>query len=317
MEAEKSVSESNNDKVEVKRFLFLLWKNRWVFATCMGLGVVLAFVYAYMMIKPMYEGMGVIDTGYILNENGGKGRILNTVEVIKEIEEVFIESAKFLTPEEAKERKWAIKQVDVVDLKNPGLPFVKVTVRGETQDDVKAAMNAVLEYIQDKNKDRLEKHKINLDYLIERIEARIKNIQENTLPYIDTKISRSTADIEELKKELKKESLTPTQYQTLSNYLGQLQISIDGSESSKFSIQNQTLLELEQEIAKYNLMRGDDSIKNASFVTLNITPNPKLGVKRWIILVLGLFSGIVVSVLLISGRELYTEIRRNGLAGIE
>ena len=308
---------NNSEKTEIKRFLFLLWKNRWIGGACVGLGVVLAFLYAYVVAKPMYEGVSVIDTGYILNESGGKGRILNTVEVIKEIEEIFIESNKYLTPEQAADRKWVIKQVDVVDLKNPGLPFVKVAARGETQEDVKAAMNAVLEYIQDKNKDRLEKHEINLGYLIEQIEARIRNIQENTLPYIDTKISRSTADIEELKKELKKESLSPTQYQTLSNYLGQLQVSIDSSESSKFSIQNQTLLELEQQLAKYNLMRGDGSIQNASFITLNITPNPNLGVKKWIILVLGLFSGIVLSVLVISGKELYVELRREGLRGLE
>ncbi|WP_395148101.1 hypothetical protein [uncultured Helicobacter sp.] len=219
---------------------------------------------------------------------------------------VFIESRKFATEDIS--HNGFVKDIPV-DPKNQNLPFVHVLVRGETQEDVKGIFAEVLAYVQEKNKDRLEKYSANLKHLTEAVEATIANIQGNTLPYLDSKISHSNVDIEELKKE----SLNPKEYQTISNYMGQLQVSIDSAENSKMNIQNQTLLELEQQLAKYKLMSGEDSIKNASYITENISSKPTLGIKTWIIGVLGLFSGVVLSVLIISLQNLYTQIKREGL----
>lgn len=308
--AEVLENKGNTNNQDIKHFLRLLWENKKVFGICVVACVVGAYAYAFVKFKPMYDGVGVIDTGYILNDQGAKIRIINTPEITKELEAVFIESRKFATEDISHNR--FVKDIQV-DLKNQNLPFVRVLVRGETQEDVKGIFAEVLAYVQEKNKDRLEKHRINLEYLTERVEARIANIQGNTLPYLDSKILRSNIDVEELKKELKKESLNPKEYQTISNYMGQLQVSIDSAENSKMNIQNQTLLELEQQLAKYKLMSGEDSIKNASYITENISSKPTFAIKTWIIGVLGLFSGVVLSVLIISLQNLYTQIKREGL----
>lgn len=176
--------------------------------------------------------------GIFLNDQGAKTRIVNTPEIAKELEVVFIESRKFATEDIS--HNGFVKDIPV-DPKNQNLPFVHVLVRGETQEDVKGIFAEVLAYVQEKNKDRLEKYSANLKHLTEAVEATIANIQGNTLPYLDSKISHSNVDIEELKKE----SLNPKEYQTISNYMGQLQVSIDSAENSKMNIQNQTLLELE------------------------------------------------------------------------
>lgn len=60
-------------------------------------------------------------------------------------------------------------------------------------------------------------------------------------------------------------------------------------------------------------MSGEDSIKNASYITENISSKPTFGIKTWIIGVLGLFSGVVLSVLIISLQNLYAQIKREGL----
>lgn len=308
--AEVLENKGNTNNQDIKSFLRLLWENKKVFGICVVACVVGAYAYAFVKFKPMYDGVGVIDTGYILNDQGAKTRIVNTPEIAKELEVVFIESRKFAT-EDISHNGFA-KDIQV-DPQNQNLPFVYVLVRGETQEDVKGIFAEVLAYVQKKNKDRLEKHRINLEYLTEAVEATIANIQGNTLPYLDSKISHSNVDIEELKKELKKESLNPKEYQTISNYMGQLQVSIDSAENSKMNIQNQTLLELEQQLAKYKLMSGEDSIKNASYITENISSKPTLGVRTWIVGALGLFSGVVLSVLIISLQNLYTQIKREGL----
>lgn len=294
---------------DVKYFLLMLWKNRYVFGVCLALGLGASLLYAYVVVKPMFDGLGIIDTGYILNDSGAKARIMNTPEIAKELEEVFIESRKYLPTENFKDFPGVVKEIQI-DAKNQGLPFVRVLVRGKTQEGVKEVLNQVLAYVQEKNKDRLKKQEINLNYLVQSIDAKLNNIENNTLPYLESKILRAEDDIKELKKELKKESLSPTQYQTLSNYLGQLQASIDSSETNKFSIQNQTLLELEQQKAKYQLMLGEDSLKNASYVVMNIAPEPTLGIKKWILFVMGIFSGIVLGVLVVSAKELYAEFKK-------
>lgn len=308
--AEVLENKGNTNNQDIKSFLRLLWENKKVFGICVVACVVGAYAYAFVKFKPMYNGVGVIDTGYILNDQGAKTRIVNTPEIAKELEVVFVESRKFVTEDIS--HNGFVKDIQI-DLKNQNLPFVRVLVRGETQEDVKGIFAEVLAYVQEKNKDRLEKHRINLEYLTEAVEATIANIQGNTLPYLDSKISHSNVDIEELKKELKKESLNPKEYQTISNYMGQLQVSIDSAENSKMNIQNQTLLELEQQLAKYKLMSGEDSIKNASYITENISSKPTLGVRTWIVGALGLFSGVVLSVLIISLQNLYTQIKREGL----
>ncbi|MDD7346144.1 hypothetical protein [Helicobacter sp.] len=308
--AEVLENRGNTNNQDIKQFLRLLWENKKVFGICVVACVVGAYAYAFVKFKPMYDGVGVIDTGYILNDQGAKIRIVNTPEIAKELEVVFIESRKFATEDISHNR--FVKDIQI-DPKNQNLPFVRVLVRGETQEDAKGIFAEVLAYVQEKNKDRLEKHRINLEYLTEAVEATIANIQGNTLPYLDSKISHSNVDIEELKKELKKESLNPKEYQTISNYMGQLQVSIDSAENSKMNIQNQTLLELEQQLAKYKLMSGEDSIKNASYITENISSKPTLGVRTWIVGALGLFSGVVLSVLIISLQNLYTQIKREGL----
>lgn len=304
--AEVLENKGNTNNQDIKSFLRLLWENKKVFGICVVACVVGAYAYAFVKFKPMYDGVGVIDTGYILNDQGAKIRIVNTPEIAKELEVVFVESRKFVTEDIS--HNGFVKDIQV-DPKNQNLPFVRVLVRGETQEDVKGIFAEVLAYVQEKNKDRLEKHRINLEYLTEAVEATIANIQGNTLPYLDSKISHSNVDIEELKKE----SLNPKEYQTISNYMGQLQVSIDSAENSKMNIQNQTLLELEQQLAKYKLMSGEDSIKNASYITENISSKPTLGVRTWIVGALGLFSGVVLSVLIISLQNLYTQIKREGL----
>lgn len=299
----------NKDNQDIKQFLRLLWENKKVFGICVVACVVGAYAYAFVKFKPMYDGVGVIDTGYILNEQGAKTRILNAQEMAKELEEVFIESRKFATEDTS--HNGFVKDIQV-DLKIRDLPFVRVLVRGETQEEVKGVFKEVLAYVQEKNKDRLEKYKLNVEYLTKAIEARITNIQESTLPSLDDRISRIYTDIKELQQDLTK-SNNPTQHQIMTNSISQLKTSLESAESSRNDIQYKTLLELEQQLTKYNLMSGEDGIKNASYITESISSKPVLGVRTWIIGVLGLFSGIVLSVLIISLKNLYTQIKREGL----
>ena len=307
--AEALENKDNTNNQDIKQFLRLLWENKKIFGICVVACVVGAYAYAFVKFKPMYDGVGVIDTGYILNEQGAKTRIINTPEIAKELEAVFMGSKNLATEDTS--RNGFIKDIQV-DLRNQNLPFVSVLVRGETQEDVKGIFAEVLAYVQKKNKDRLEKYRANLKYLTEAIESRIVNIQDNILPSLDSRISYTHTKIDELQQELKK-SNNPTQYQIITNSLSQLQSSLESAETSKNTTQNTTLLELEQQLAKYKLMSGEDSIKNASYITENISSKPAFGIKTWIIGVLGLFSGVVLSVLIISLQNLYAQIKREGL----
>lgn len=301
--------ENKGNNQDIKQFLRLLWENKKVFGICVVACVVGAYAYAFVKFKPMYDGVGVIDTGYILNEQGAKTRIINTPEIAKELEAVFMGSKNLATEDIS--RNGFVKDIQV-DLRNQNLPFVSVLVRGETQEDVKGIFAEVLAYAQEKNKDRLEKYRANLKYLTEAIESKIVNIQDNILPSLDSRISYTHTKIDELQQELKK-SNNPTQHQIITNSLSQLQSSLESAETSKNTTQNTTLLELEQQLAKYKLMSGEDSIKNASYITENISSKPAFGIKTWIIGVLGLFSGVVLSVLIISLQNLYAQIKREGL----
>ena len=247
--------------------------------------------------------------GIFLNDQGAKTRIVNTPEIAKELEVVFVESRKFVTEDIS--HNGFVKDIQI-DLKNQNLPFVRVLVRGETQEDVKGIFAEVLAYVQEKNKDRLEKYSANLKHLTEVVEAKVANIQDNILPSLDSRISYTHTKIDELQQELKK-SNNPTQHQIIINSLSQLQSSLESAETSQNTTQNQALLELEQQLAKYKLMSGEDSIKNASYITENISSKPTLGVRTWIVGALGLFSGVVLSVLIISLQNLYTQIKREGI----
>lgn len=307
--AEALENKDNTNNQDIKQFLRLLWKNKKIFGICVVACVVGVYAYAFVKFKPMYDGVGVIDTGYILNEQGAKTRIVSAQEIAKELEAVFMGSKNLATEDIS--RNGFVKDVQV-DLKIQNLPFVSVLVRGETQEDVKGIFAEVLAYVQEKNKDRLEKYRANLKYLTEAIESRIVNIQDNILPSLDSRISYTHTKIDELQQELKK-SNNPTQHQIITNSLSQLQSSLESAETSKNTTQNTTLLELEQQLAKYKLMSGEDSIKNASYITENISSKPAFGIKTWIIGVLGLFSGVVLSVLIISLQNLYAQIKREGL----
>ncbi|WP_394951296.1 hypothetical protein [uncultured Helicobacter sp.] len=301
--------ENKGNNQDIKQFLRLLWENKKIFGICVVACVVGAYAYAFVKFKPMYDGVGVIDTGYILNEQGAKTRIVSAQEIAKELEAVFMGSKNLATEDIS--RNGFVKDVQV-DLKIQNLPFVSVLVRGETQEDVKGIFAEVLAYVQEKNKDRLEKYRANLKYLTEAIESRIVNIQDNILPSLDSRISYTHTKIDELQQELKK-SNNPTQHQIITNSLSQLQSSLESAETSKDTTQNTTLLGFEQQLAKYKLMSGEDSIKNASYITENISSKPTFGIKTWIIGVLGLFSGVVLSVLIISLQNLYAQIKREGL----
>lgn len=307
--AEVLENKGNTNNQDIKSFLRLLWENKKVFGICVVACVVGAYVYAFVKFKPMYDGVGVIDTGYILNDQGAKTGIVNTPEIAKELEVVFIESRKFATEDIS--HNGFVKDIQT-DPRNQNLPFVRVLVRGETQEDVKGIFAEVLAYVQEKNKDRLEKHRINLEYLTEAVEAKVANIQDNILPSLDSRISYTHTKIDEFQQELKK-SNNPTQHQIIINSLSQLQSSLESAETSQNTTQNTTLLGLEQQLVKYKLMSGEDSIKNASYITENISSKPTLGVRTWIVGALGLFSGVVLSVLIISLQNLYTQIKREGL----
>lgn len=306
--AEALENKDNTNNQDIKQFLRLLWENKKIFGICVVACVVGAYAYAFVKFKPMYDGVGVIDTGYILNEQGAKTRIVSAQEIAKELEAVFMGSKNLATEDIS--RNGFVKDVQV-DLKIQDLPFVSVLVRGETQEDVKGIFAEVLAYVQEKNKDRLEKYRANLKYLTEAIESRIVNIQDNILPSLDSRISYTHTKIDELQQELKK-SNNPTQHQIITNSLSQLQSSLESAETSKNTTQK-TLLGFEQQLAKYKLMSGEDSIKNASYITENISSKPAFGIKTWIIGVLGLFSGVVLSVLIISLQNFYAQIKREGL----
>lgn len=307
--AEVLENKDNTNNQDIKHFLRLLWENKKVFGICVVACVVGAYAYAFVKFKPMYDGVGVIDTGYILNDQGAKTRIVNTPETAKELEVVFIESRKFATEDIS--HNGFVKDIQV-DPKNQNLPFVRVLVRGETQEDAKGIFAEVLAYVQEKNKDRLEKYSANLKHLTEVVEAKVANIQDNILPSLDSRISYTHTKIDELQQELKK-SNNPTQHQIIINSLSQLQSSLESAETSQNTTQNTTLLGLEQQLVEYKLMSGEDSIKNASYITENISSKPTLGVRTWIVGALGLFSGVVLSVLIISLQNLYTQIKREGL----
>ena len=142
-------NKDNTKNQDIKQFLRLLWENKKVFGICVVACVVGAYAYAFVKFKPMYDGVGVIDTGYILNEQGAKTRIINTPEIAKELEAVFMGSKNLATEDTS--RNGFIKDIQV-DLRNQNLPFVSVLVRGETQEDVKGIFAEVLAYVQKKIK---------------------------------------------------------------------------------------------------------------------------------------------------------------------
>ena len=183
--------ENKGNNQDIKQFLRLLWENKKIFGICVVACVVGAYAYAFVKFKPMYDGVGVIDTGYILNEQGAKTCIVSAQEIAKELEAVFMGSKNLATEDIS--RNGFVKDVQV-DLRSQNLPFVSVLVRGETQEDVKGIFAEVLAYAQEKNKDRLEKYRANLKYLTEAIESRIVNIQDNILPSLDSRISYTHKD---------------------------------------------------------------------------------------------------------------------------
>lgn len=64
--AEVLENKGNTNNQDIKSFLRLLWENKKVFGICVVACVVGAYAYAFVKFKPMYNGVGVIDTGYIL-----------------------------------------------------------------------------------------------------------------------------------------------------------------------------------------------------------------------------------------------------------
>ncbi|WP_394951692.1 hypothetical protein [uncultured Helicobacter sp.] len=183
------------------------------------------------------------------------------------------------------------------------MPLVKITARGVRQEDVRDVFEKVLAHIQAKNSNRVQSQIANTGALIASIDERITDIQHTTLPYLESKIRSFKEDYLELKKRI-------NQNPAVLDSLVQLQVLIDNTENTKNTLQNQTLLELDVQKAKYALMLAEGSIKNADFVASSIAPKPSFGVKIWIVLVLGLFCGAILGVLIVSFRELYCEFKR-------
>lgn len=284
---------------DVKYFLLMLWKNRYVFGFCLISGIGGALLYLYTIKKPMYEGSATINTGYITQVNGARTNLVNTQEIVQELEDVFIES-----PKVAKDRSGGghLKEVSYT-LKNPNLPLIKIVARGEKQEYVQEVFEQVLAHIQAKNTSRVASQMDTYGELATSIDARIADIQQNVLPYLDQRIRGFKDDYTKLRERIDKNP-------ALMDSLVQLQVLIDNAEKTKNELQNTTLIELDKQKAQYVFMLTDGSIKNAEFVARSIAPQPSFGVKVWVVLVLGVFCGAIVGVLIVSLRELVIELRR-------
>ena len=145
---------------------------------------------------------------------------------------------------------------------------------------------------------------------IDILDSRIKSIKEIQIPYIDSKIFQIDADV----KEFKKESISLGQTQVLTTYLNQLRSSLDDLQTQKRGLETETLLTLEQQRARYSAMLAEGSIEDAVFIPkANVDAKPTIKARKWLVFLLGLFSGGVVAGVIVFSREIISQIKKEDL----
>lgn len=312
---EAKVEGKKEGRDELKQFISIVLRYKVTIGVCLLLGLLGSILYLYVIVKPAYQVSALIDTGYITDNDGKRQRFASVEELAQEIKDVFIESKK-IVEEDAEKPRMKVTEVELVaDSTGRGkLPYIRIEAQGKERADAQKIADDILAYVREKNSTIISAHVKKIQDNINILDARIKSIKEIQIPYLDTKIFQIDADIKEFKKEFKKESASLSQTQTLTTYLNQLQASLNDLQTQKTKLESETLLALEQEKARYSAMLADGSVKDAVFVPkANVDTKPTIKARKWLVFLLGLFSGGVVAGVIVFSREIISQIKKEGL----
>ncbi|RDU55548.1 hypothetical protein CQA49_03555 [Helicobacter sp. MIT 00-7814] len=304
---EAKVEGKKEGRDELKQFISIVLRYKVTIGVCLLLGLLGSILYLYVLVKPAYQVSALIDTGYITDNDGKRQRFASVEELAQEIKDVFIESKK-IVEEDAEKPRMRVTEVELVaDSSGRGkLPYLRIEAQGKEREDAQKIANDVLAYIQEKNRLILQRHVKRIQDTITIINARIKSIKEVQIPYIDSKILQTDADI--------KESASLSQTQTLTTYLNQLQASLDGLQNQRTKLENETLLALEQDRLRHEAMLSEGAVQDAFFVPkANVDTKPTIKARKWLVFLLGLFSGGVVAGVIVFSREIISQIKKEGL----
>ncbi|WP_066386827.1 hypothetical protein [Helicobacter himalayensis] len=307
--------ERKEGRDELKQFIIIVLRYKVTIGVCLLLGLLGSILYLYVLVKPAYQVNALIDPGYITDIDGKRVRFNSVEELVQEIKDVFIESKK-IVDKDAEKPRVAVSVVELIaDSSGRGkLPYLKIQAQGKEYEDAQKIADDVLSYVQEKNKLILQRHIKKIQDSVSVIDSRVKSIKEAQIPYIDSKILQTDSDIKEFKKEFKKESASLSQTQTLTTYLNQLQSSLDALQNQKTQLENETLLTLEQDKLRYEAMLSEGAVQDAFFIPkANVDTKPTIKARKWLVLLLGLFSGCVVAGVVVFSREMISQIKKEGL----
>ncbi len=306
--------ERKEGRDELKQFIIIVLRHKVTIGVCLLLGLLGSSLYLYLLVKPAYQLNALIYPGYITDIYGKRMRFNSVEELVQEIKDTFIESKK-IVDKDAEKPRVAVSVVELIaDSTGRGkLPYLKIEAQGKEYEDAQKIADDVLSYVQEKNRLILQRHIKKIQDTISIFDSRIKSIKEVQIPYIDSKILQIDSDMNEFKKEVKK-SASLSQTQTLTTYLNQLQSSLDALQSQKTQLENETLLTLEQDKLHYEAMLSEGSVQDAFFIPkANVDTKPTIKARKWLVFLLGLFSGCVVAGVVVFSREMISQIKKEGL----